>query len=73
MKVNHVETTILNMHPDTTCDYHVTCLARHPDNTHLCDDKSRWRPEWYEYKVDDKNVPVYGGHILFSPKRKPNL
>ena len=41
VQVNHVETTILNMHPYTTGDYHVTILARHPDDKHLCDDKAR--------------------------------
>ena len=39
VQVNHVETTVLNMHPDTTGDYHVTFLTRHLDNKHLCDNK----------------------------------
>ena len=36
--------------------------------THLCDDKSRWWPEWHKYKLDSHNVPVYGARMLFSPK-----
>ena len=39
VQFNHVETTILNIQPETTCDYHVTLLARHPDDKHMCDDK----------------------------------
>ena len=42
VQVNHVETSILNMDPATTGDYHVTFLARHPDDKHLCDDRARW-------------------------------
>ena len=41
VQIDHVESTILNMQPDTTCDYHVAILERHPDNKHLCDDKTR--------------------------------
>ena len=42
VQVNHVEKVILNMHPDTTGDYHVTFLARHPADKLLCDDRARW-------------------------------
>ena len=42
VQVNHVETTILNMYPENIGDYHVTFLARNPDDKHLCDDKARW-------------------------------
>ena len=73
MQVNHVETTILNMHPDTTGDYHVTFLVQHPNDKNLCDDKPRRWPKWHEYQLDDNNVPVYGARMLFSQKRKPNL
>ena len=61
------------MYPDTTGDYHVTFLARHPDDNYLCDDKVRWWPELHKYQLDDNNIPVYGARILCSPKRKPNL
>ena len=37
--------TILNMQPDTIGDYHVTFLARHPDDKYLSDDKERWWPK----------------------------
>ena len=39
----------------------------------MCDDRARWWSEWYEYQLDDNNVPVYGAHVLFLPKHKPNL
>ena len=42
VQLNHVEKTILNMQPEPTGDYHVTFLAMHPDDKHVCDDKSRW-------------------------------
>ena len=61
------------MQPDTTGDYHITFLARHPDDKYLCDDKERQWPEQHEYKLDDNNIPVYGARMLFSPKRKPSL
>ena len=61
------------MHPDTTGDYYVTFLARHPDDKHVCDNRAQWWPEWHKYQLDDSNVPVYGARMLFSPKRKPNL
>ena len=60
------------MNPETTGDRHVNFLARHPDDTHVCDDKSRWWPEWHEYKLDSDNVSIYGDRVLFSPKRKPD-
>ena len=60
------------MKPETTGDYHVNVSARHLDNKHLCDDKARVWLEWHEYKLDSNNIPVYGAHILFSPKRIPN-
>ena len=73
VQINYEETALLKMNPETTGDYHVNFLARHPDDTHLCDDKARWWPEWHEYKLDSNNIPVYGARVLFSPKRKPNL
>ena len=73
MQINYVEPTILNMHTDTTGDYHDTFLARHPDDKHLCDDKARWWPEWHEYQLDDNNVPVCGARMLFSTKLNQNL
>ena len=30
VKINHEETVILNIQPETTGDYHITFLARHP-------------------------------------------
>ena len=60
------------MVPATTGYYHVKFLARHPDDKHLYNDRAQWWPEWHEYQLDAKNVPVYGTRMLFSPKRKPN-
>ena len=45
VQVNHVETVILNIHRDTTGDYHVTFLARHSDDKRLCDNKERLWPK----------------------------
>ena len=42
MKIDHEDTTILNMQPETTGDYHVAFLAQHPVDKHLRDDKDRW-------------------------------
>ena len=60
------------MNPETTSDSHLNFLARHTDDTLLCDDKDRWRPGWYEYKLDSDNNLVYGVRVLFSPKWKPD-
>ena len=73
VQINHVETSILNINPATTGDFHVTFLTRHTDDKHLCDNRARWWPEWHEYQLDADNVSVYGARMLFSPKRKPNL
>ena len=61
------------MQPDTKGNYHVLFLEMHPDDNYLYDDKTRWWPEWNDYKLDDNNFPVYRAHVLFSPKRKSNL
>ena len=61
------------MNPSTTGDYHVTCLSRHPDDNHLCDDVACWWTEWYKYSLDDENIPVYGSCMLLKPNRKPNV
>ena len=66
VQVNHIETAILKMNPSTTGDYHVTFLSRHPDDNHLCDDITRWWPEWHAYSLNDENIPVYGLPMLFK-------
>lgn len=73
VQVHHIETVLLKLDPSTKGDYHVTFLSRHPDDNHFCDDVIRWWPEWYEYLLNDDNIPVYGSRILFTPNRKPNL
>ena len=70
VQINYDKTALLKINPETTSDYHLIFLARHPDDTHLCDDKARWRPEWHEYKLDSDKVLVYGVRVLFLPKRK---
>ena len=49
---------------ETTGDYHVTCLSRHPLDNYLCDDNARWWPLWYEYILVDNNIHVYESRIL---------
>ena len=73
VQINYDETSLLNMTPETTDDYHVNFLARHLDDSHLCDEKARWWLEWHEYKLISNNIPVYSARVLFSPKQKPNL
>ena len=73
VQVNHIETMILKMNPSTTGDYHVIFLSLHPDDNHLCNDASRWWPEWHEHSLNDDNIPVYDSCMLFKQNRKPNL
>ena len=56
-----------------TWDYHVTFLSHHLADKYHCDDTNHFRPEWYEYYLNDVNIPVYGARILLDPKRKPDL
>ena len=42
VQIDYDESTILKMKAESTGDYHVNFLARHPDDKHLCDDKARW-------------------------------
>ena len=58
--MNHSETLQLQMESETTGDYHVTFLLRHPSDNNLYDDEARWWSLWYEYVLDKNNVPVYG-------------
>ena len=39
-------------------------LLRHPSDNHLCQDNARWWPLWYEYFLNEKNIPVYEARIL---------
>ena len=55
---------------ETTGDYHVTFLSRHPSDNHLCDDNARWWPLWYEYILDEKNILVYGSSKKMGPNQK---
>ena len=73
MQINHLETFHLQLDPETTADYHVPFLSRHPSDNNLCDDETRWWPLWYDYVLDKDDVPVYGARILFGPTRKPDL
>ena len=40
VQINHSETLQLQMNPETTGDYHVTFLSRHPSYNTLCDDEA---------------------------------
>ena len=44
VQINMEGTCKLDMEPQTTRDYHVTFLSRHPSDNYLCDDTSRWWP-----------------------------
>ena len=61
------------MKPKNTWDYHVIFLATYLDDNYLCDDTTRWWPEWHEYVLNDNNVPVCETWMLCSLKRNPNL
>ena len=53
--------------------YHVNFLSRYSADKHLCDDFSRWLPEWNKYYIDNDDIPVYSARMIFSSKRKPDL
>ena len=61
------------MKVETTGDYHVTCLSRHPLDNYLCDGNARWWPLQYEYILVDNNIHFYGSRILLDLNREPNL
>jgi len=59
----------------TLCEgeYYCTFLAKHPSNTKLSDDCSRWWPNWYRYSRDSVTDDiVFGDLILFHPNITPN-
>ena len=59
----------LNMNPKSTGDYYMKVLSRHPSDSNLCDNKSRWWLLWYEFKRNSKGIPIYGERILFLSSR----
>ena len=73
VQINHHETEILKIDLLCTGNYHVTFLSHHPADKYICDDVNRWLLEWHKYYLDDSNIPIYGAHMLFSPKRNPYL
>ena len=60
------------MNSKWTGDYNVKFISQHPNDNSLCDDKSRWWHLLREYKNDKNDVTIYGAHILFGPKHKPD-
>ena len=60
------------MNSKRTGDYNVTFISRHPNDNSLCDDKARWWPLLREYKNDKNDITIYGAHMLFGPKHKPD-
>ena len=44
--------------------------ARQLDDSHICDDTTRWWSLWHEYKNDNNNVAIYITRMLFGPKCK---
>ena len=63
VQINHSETLHLQMESETTGDYHVTFLSRHPSDNTLRDDAACWWPLWYTYILDKNNVPFYGARL----------
>ena len=44
VQINHAETVLLNLDSQNTDDYHVTFISRQRDDSHLCNDTTRWWP-----------------------------
>ena len=63
----------LKLNPNTTGNYLVAFLARHPSDNKKTDDDARWWPEWHEYTIGNDNIPDFGQRVLFHPLRKPPL
>ena len=72
IQINHTETSLLDLDSKNTGDFHFTFISRHPFDSHLCDNTTRWWSLWHEYKNNKNNVPIYGARMLFDPKRKPD-
>ena len=60
------------MNSKRTGDYNVTFISRHPNDNSFCDDKAHWWHLLHEYKNDKNDVLIYGAHMLFGPKHKPD-
>ena len=73
VQLNHHETEILKVYSLRTGYSRVTFLSRHHVDKKLCNYVAHWWPEWYEYYLDDSNIPVSDVRMLFSQKLKPNL
>jgi len=53
--------------------YYCVFLAKHPGDSRLSDEFSRWRPDWYRYSRDSvSNDIVFGDIILFYPNVTPD-
>ena len=63
----------LNLKPDTTGNYLVAFLARHPSDNKRTDDDARWLTEWHAYSIGTDNIPDFGQQVLFHRLRKPPL
>ena len=42
------------------------------NDSHLCDDNTRWWSLCHKYKDVENNVLTYDARVLFGPKRKPD-
>ena len=53
--------------------YYCIFLAKHPGDSRLSDEFSRWWLDWYRYSRDSvSNDIVYGDRILFCPNVAPD-
>ena len=53
--------------------YYCVFLAKHPGDSRLSDEFSRWWPDWYRYSRDSmSNDIVFGDGILFRPNVAPD-
>ena len=57
----------LDLQPESTSNYLVAFLARHPADTQKTDDQARWWPEWHEFTIGADNILDFGQRILFHP------
>ena len=66
------ELTPLKIDSKHAGDYHSMFIPWCLDDSHLCDETTRWWLLWHEYTNNKSNVPIYDARMLCGPKRKPD-
>ncbi|MGH7954564.1 MAG: hypothetical protein ACREOZ_01235, partial [Gloeomargaritales cyanobacterium] len=56
----------------TTGRYYVSFYAKHPSDSQLSDQLSRWWIEWHEYRKDEQGIIEFGKRFLFRPGTTPD-